>query len=88
VKEQIAEMLRGYARADEFLEQERMERLSRLSTEESYAIFLDLMEHGRKTLSKDPLPERMLAWRLETKIAVRRAFRRLAEQQGLITNNE
>ncbi|MFN2222069.1 MAG: hypothetical protein ACK2UH_05925 [Candidatus Promineifilaceae bacterium] len=62
MKEQIAEMLRGYARADEFLEQERMERLSRLSTEESYAIFLDLMEHGRNTLSKDPLPERMLAW--------------------------
>ncbi|MGD2078281.1 MAG: hypothetical protein PVH18_07860 [Chloroflexota bacterium] len=82
--EQIAEMLRGYARANEFLERERIERLSRLSTEESYAIFLDLMEHGRKTLSENPMPERMLTWRLETKIAVRQAFRRLAQQQGLI----
>lgn len=81
---QVAEMLRGYARASEFLEQERIERLARLSTEESWAIFLDLMERGRRSLAGEHLPDQMQAWQLETKIAVRRAFRRLAEKQGLI----
>lgn len=86
--QQVAEMLRGYARANEFLEQERIERLVRLSTEESWAIFRDLVEHGHKTLSDDPLPERILARRLESKIAVRETFRRLAEKQGLIASSE
>ena len=82
--QQVAEMLRGYARANEFLEQERIERLAHLSTEESWAIFLDLVEHGHTTLASEPLPERMQAWQMATKIAVRRTFRRLAEKQGLI----
>jgi formate dehydrogenase maturation protein FdhE len=88
VDQRVAEMLRGHARANEFLERERMERLARLSPEESYAIFLDLMEHGHEMLSSDPLPEQMLPWRLESKIAVRETFRRLARKQGLTTNSE
>jgi hypothetical protein len=84
VDQEVAEMLRGYARANEFMERERMERLAQLTTDESYAIFLDLVEHGWNAQKNYPLPERMLAWQLETKIAVRRAFRRLAEKQGLM----
>jgi len=86
--QRVAEMQRGYARANEFLERERMKRLANLSTEESYAIFVDLVEHGNMMLKKDPLPEHMLVWRLETKVAVRQTFRRLAEKQGLIPNSE
>ena len=85
---QVAEMLRGYARANEFQERERMERLAKLSTEESWAIFLELVEQGQTTAIDADLPERMIAWRLDAKIAVRRTFRRLAEKQGLITNGE
>jgi len=84
VDQQVAEMLRGYARANEFLERERMERLAQLSTEESYAIFLELVEHGWDTIRNNPLPSQMLTWQLETKIAVRQTFQRLAEKQGLI----
>lgn len=80
--QQVSEMLRGYARANEFLEQERMERLATLSTEESWAIFNELVEHGRRTQADGAMPDRMLAWRLESMIAVRRVFKRLAEKQG------
>jgi hypothetical protein len=82
--QQVAEMLRGYARASDFLSRERMERLAQLSEEESYRILLELMDYGHKVLRDDPLPERILAWRLETKVAVRLTFRRLAEKQGLV----
>ena len=80
--EQIAEILRGYARANEFLELERLERLSHLSSEESRAIFAELVEFRQETSSNDTQPEQMLSWRLETLISVRQAFKELAQVKG------
>ena len=84
MNEQVAETLAGYARAAEFLEKERRERLSKLTVEESRAIFAELVESGDSMPVSDEDAQRLLRWRLETKIAVRRAFRRLAQARGLI----
>ncbi|MGD2048604.1 MAG: hypothetical protein PVH03_03875 [Chloroflexota bacterium] len=78
----IAETLEGYGRANEFLEQERMERLSQLTPEESRAIFSELVDQGQKTLVTDNQSDLMLSWRLETLISVRQAIKKLAQVKG------
>lgn len=49
----IREALAGYAVAAEYIERERIERLRRLGPEESWQIFLDLLETGRMFLGED-----------------------------------
>ena len=82
--EQVAETLAGYARASEFQEKERMERLAKITVEESRAIFDELVRSGESMPISEEDARRLLRWRLETKIAVRRAFRRLAMAKGLM----
>jgi hypothetical protein len=84
VDEQINETLAGYARADEFLRQERMERLSKMTTEESRSIFAELVESASTFPLSDNAAENMLQWRLSTIVAVRRVFMQLAQVRGRI----
>lgn len=81
--ELIREILAGYARADEVIENERMERLAHVTPEESRAIYDDLVEGWHPTLSPTEM-ERLDLWRAETLIAVRRAFDKLAKAQGAV----
>jgi hypothetical protein len=84
VDERVADILQGYARAAEFQEKERMERLARLSTEESWTIYTDLVESWYHSPANDDTINRLLSWRLETMIAVRQTFKKLAQSKGLI----
>ena len=80
----IGEILQGYARANEFLEKERMKLLAQLSPEESRAIFNDLVEFSRRSMNDDEGLRRLRDWRLQTKIEVRKTFEKLARYQGVI----
>jgi hypothetical protein len=82
--ERVAETIAGYARAAEFLEKERRERLASLTPEESRAIFDELVASGDSMPIGDEEAERLLRWRLETKIAARQAFIQLARAKGLL----
>jgi hypothetical protein len=84
VDERVADILQGYARAAEFQKKERMERLARLSTEESWTIYTDLVESWYHSPANDDTINRLLSWRLETMIAVRQTFKKLAQSKGLI----
>ena len=79
----IAQMVEGYARADAFIEQERMDRLARLTPEEARAEFDALVESWEARPVKGEGLERLEMWRVETLIAVRQAFERLARAKGL-----
>lgn len=80
----INEILEGYARAEEFLEQERMQRLADMTPQESRVIFDQLVKFGWQTMANDEGARRLLSWRLETKIAVRKTFETLARSKGLL----
>jgi len=80
----INEILAGYARADEFLEKERRQRLANMTPEDSRAIFNELVEFGWRTMADDEGARRLQSWRLETKIAVRKTFEKLARSKGLL----
>jgi hypothetical protein len=82
--EQVVEYLQGYARADEYLERERMIRLSQLSVEESWEIFSALVESQQDLDLTGESQAAYMAWRLETLIAVRQAFYKLAQAKGWI----
>lgn len=83
-KKKIAETFQGYAIANEFLEEERIERLSDLSIEDSRVIFSELVKQGLKTRDNHDQSEQILAWRLDTLIVVRQAFKKLAQVKGWI----
>ena len=76
---QIAEMVRGYARADVFMERERMARLAAMTPEESRAIFDELTAAWDAVADNETGLERLAEWRLETVLAVRAAFQKMAE---------
>ena len=78
---QIREALAGYARANEVIENERMERLARMTPEQARAIYDELVETWWGSASREG-SERLDLWRAETQIAVRRAFEQLARAQG------
>ena len=78
--ETIRETLAGYARANEVIEHERMQRLAHMTAEESRAIYDSLVEGWHPTMSPAEM-ERMDLWRAETLIAIRRAFDSLAKAQ-------
>lgn len=83
-KQLSRETLAGYAAANEYLEQERRERLAHLTPEEARAISDALNTTWKPPDMDDPVVRRMEEERLEAKLVVRRAFYKLAQAQGLI----
>ena len=79
----IREALAGYARANEVIENERMERLARMTSEQARAIYDELVGTWWASASREG-SERLDLWRAETLIAVRRAFEQLARAQGAL----
>ena len=62
--ERIVELLQGYARANEYLEQERIKRLAQLSQEESWEIFRALVDSAQEFDQGGGSLEAYYAWRL------------------------
>ena len=81
--EAIRAALAGYAAANEVIENERMERLARMTPEEARAIYDDPVNSWRPPASAEER-QRLDLWRAETLIAVRRAFDQLAQAQGAV----
>ena len=79
----IREALAGYARANEVIENERVERLARMTPEQARAIYDELVETWWGSASREE-SERLDLWRVETLITVRRAFEQLARAQGAL----
>jgi hypothetical protein len=77
----VRETLSGYARAADVMEQERMERLARMTPEEARAIYNDLCRSWATRRESRDL-ERLEQWRLETLLSVRAAMARLAHATG------
>jgi len=73
----MRETLAGYARAAAVVEQERIERLARMTPEEARAIYDDLCRSWAARGRNRDL-ERLEQWRLDTLLAVREAMIRLA----------
>ena len=84
IDKRAAESLEGYARANAFLEVERMLRLARLTPEEARAEFDELTEGWEALPDKGEGLERLDLWRAETLVAVRRAFEQMARAMGLL----
>ena len=84
MNERVKETLAGYERASRFLEKERMERLSLMTTHEARAIFADLVDSASAMHLNETDAEKMLRWRLQTIVAVRIAFKQLAQVKGWI----
>ena len=84
IDKRAIEFIDGYARANAFTEQERMDRLARLTPEQARAQWDDLTEGWEALPDKGEGLERLEMWRVETLIAVRRAFERMAEFRGLL----
>ena len=82
--DQVAEILRGYARANEFIEQERIARLRSMSPSESRAIFDELVETGRRQHIDADQSSLLSQWRLQSVTALRQKFAALARAKGLV----
>lgn len=80
----IPDILRGYARANKFLEQERMDRLANLSQEESRAIFAELVEFGLSASNNNLTQDQLYHVRLKSIIAIRQTIATLAKAKGWI----
>jgi hypothetical protein len=80
----IAEALKGYARANEYLEDERMARLARMTPAESRAIFAELVATWSPAGDSGNGLEHLEQWRAETLISVRHALWMLAVAQGAV----
>ncbi|MBP8002754.1 MAG: hypothetical protein KA314_10940 [Chloroflexi bacterium] len=83
-KQMIRETVAGYAAANEYLEQERKERLARLTPEEARRIYSNLVEAWHSLRNRQGENELYNAWRLETKLKVREAFKKLAVREGYL----
>jgi len=85
MNKEVAEMIRAYARASDFLEGQRMERLARMTPEASREIFEALYalwsQMGRGGGGNWEALERL---KIDHLIEQRRAFERLARQKGLL----
>ena len=79
----VREILAGYARANEVIEQERMERLARMTPEEARAIYDDLV-NGWRVPASPAEAQRLDLWRAETTTATRRAFQALARAMRVL----
>ena len=81
-KEVIA-FLEGYKKADAYIKEERRARLAQMTTEESRALFSALMSKYPR-ISPGSGSEKLQAWRLQSKLEVRRIFFLLAESKGYL----
>jgi hypothetical protein len=84
MKDQIISTLQGYARANEYLEAERIARLALMTPEEARAIFADLLAAWGRPSVADEESEQFERWRIEGAVAVRKAFMQIARTQDLI----
>lgn len=84
VQQIVFEALEGYARANTWMEIERIERLARMTTDEARAIFQELNASWEAVAESEEGLEWLDSWRVETLVGVRRAFRQLAEAKGLV----
>jgi hypothetical protein len=84
VQQAIIETLQGYARANLWLETERMERLARMTPDEARAIFQELNASWEAMFELEEGLERLDLWRIETLVGVRHALKQLAEAKGWI----
>lgn len=82
MKNQVIDTINGYGRAGEYLENERIQQLARMTPEQARAIFNTLVTAWRP--GNDTGLERLDAWRMETLIAVRHAFAQLARSKGYL----
>lgn len=85
-KQLICKTIAGYAAAAELIENERVERLRRMTVEESradYAAIVAFYRSHRNETDKAGL-ERLKKWRLDEKIAMRRIFEMVARGRGLL----
>ena len=85
-KQIIRETLAGYAVAAEYIEQERIERLRRLTDEEAradYAALVNFYRQFKNDADEEGL-KRLEAWRLQEKIAMRQVFEKVARARGLL----
>ncbi len=85
-KQRIRETIAGYAAAAEYIEQERIERLRRMTDEEAranYAALMNFHESFKNDRDKEGL-QRLEAWRLQEKVALRQAFEKVARARGLL----
>ncbi len=81
-----AVLIAGYAVAAEYIEQERIERLRRMTDEEAradYAALVNFHRQFKNDADKEGL-KRLEEWRLQEKIAMRRAFEKVARARGLL----
>ncbi|MDY7075311.1 MAG: hypothetical protein SXV54_00165 [Chloroflexota bacterium] len=76
----VRETLSGHAQAAAFVEQERMERLARMTSAEACTIYDDLCRSWATWGQAHDL-ERLEQWRLETLLAVRAAMGRLSRRK-------
>lgn len=85
-KQIIRDAIAGYAAAAEIIEQERIERLRRMTVEESRADYTAIVAfhraHGNDA-DREGL-ERLERWRLDEKLAMRRIFAIVARGRGLL----
>lgn len=85
-KKRIRETIAGYAAAAEVIEEERIERLRRMTVEESradYAAILAFNRSYRNDADREGL-ERLEKWRLDEMVAMRRTFEVVARGRGLL----
>ncbi len=84
-RELVLQTLAGYAEVNKVTEAERRARLETMTDAEARAIFDDLTAGSDRSTRDDGSDWRRLdRWRIEQKIAVRRAFERLARAKGLL----
>ena len=83
-KRLIREAIAGYAVMNEVIDQERIERLRKMTPQQSWAIFEDLIAFGRK-LQGDPATLKVFEpRRIEEHVYMRQIFEKLAKAQGLV----
>lgn len=83
-KKLIREMIAGYAAAAEYIEQEKIEWLQKLTPAESWATFEELVAFGRQ-IQGDPATLQVFeTQRIADHIDMRRVFEKMAKAQGLI----
>ncbi len=83
-KQLIRETLAGYAVAAEYIEQEKIEWLQKLTPKESWATFEELVAFGRQ-LQDDPAALQVFEpQRMADHIFMRQVFEKVAKTQGLI----
>ena len=83
----VRKTISGYAQAAAFVEQERMERLARMTPEEARAIYDDLC-HSWAAWGRDRDLERLEQWRLDTLLVVREAMACLSRVTGQEASSE